>query len=321
MSLAERLQSVFVTLAAALGLSLGLLLPAAHLAEHLILPALLVMLTAIFLRMDLAQVGEVRQAKSLVAASLVLNFVFTPALAWALGAGLLGGEPDLRIGLLLLLVTPCTDWYLVFTALARGHTGIATALLPVNLVLQLALLPLYILLLGGEAVGLDWRMLFEAVALVLFFPAALAIILRRGLPRIIGHRKMERRIITPAGAVVVPLLCLAVAAMFATHAETVLAHWGALLMLLAPLLIFFTVLPLLSAGVGRLLKLTADRRVTLIMTTTARNSPIALALAVAAFPDRPLIAVALVVGPLIELPVLALLAQIVRVRQRAAPGS
>lgn len=321
MSLAERLQSVFVTLAAVLGLSLGLLLPDAHLAEHLILPALLVMLAAIFLQMDLAQVGEARQAKSLVAASLVLNFVFTPALAWALGAGLLGEQPDLRIGLLLLLVTPCTDWYLVFTALARGHTGIATALLPVNLVLQLALLPLYILLLGGEAVGLDWRVLFEAVALVLFFPAALAIILRRGLPRIIGRRTMERRVIAPAGTVVVPLLCLAVAAMFAAYAETVLENWDALLRLLAPLLIFFAVLSLLSAGVGRLLKLTADRRVTLIMTTTARNSPIALALAVAAFPDRPLIAVALVVGPLIELPVLALLSQIVRVRQSASPGS
>lgn len=320
MSLAERLQSVFVTLAAVLGLSLGLLLPAAHLAEHVILPALLVMLAAIFLQMNLAQVGEVRQAKGLVAASLVLNFVFTPVLAWALGAGLLGGEPDLRIGLLLLLVTPCTDWYLVFTALARGHTGIATALLPVNLVLQLALLPLYILFLGGETVGLDWRMLFEAVVLVLFFPAALAVFLRRGLPRIMGRREMERRIIGPAGAVVVPLLCLAVAAMFATHAETVLANWDALLLLLVPLLVFFAVLPLVSAGVGKLLKLRADRRVTLIMTTTARNSPIALALAVAAFPDRPLIAVALVAGPLLELPVLAMLSQILRVRKSASVG-
>lgn len=53
------------------------------------------------------------------------------------------------------------------------------------------------------------------------------------------------------------------------------------------------------------------------MTTTARNSPIALAIAVAAFPDRPLIAVALVIGPLVELPVLAVLAQIVRLRSPA----
>jgi arsenite transporter len=45
------------------------------------------------------------------------------------------------------------------------------------------------------------------------------------------------------------------------------------------------------------------------MTTMARNSPIALAVAAAAFPDRPLIALALVAGPLVELPVLAVAAR------------
>ena len=45
-------------------------------------------------------------------------------------------------------------------------------------------------------------------------------------------------------------------------------------------------------------------------TTLARNSPLSLAIAVAAFPDRPLISVALVVGPLIELPVLSIIASI-----------
>ena len=45
--------------------------------------------------------------------------------------------------------------------------------------------------------------------------------------------------------------------------------------------------------------------VSLSLTTLARNSPVALAIAVTAFPDEPLIALALVIGPLIELPVLA----------------
>lgn len=68
----------------------------------------------------------------------------------------------------------------------------------------------------------------------------------------------------------------------------------------------------MATAVAKVLKLPADQRVTLTMVTTARNSPIALAIAVAAFPDRPLIAVALVVGPLLELPILSLLAQVVR---------
>src|SRR5699024_3443176 len=106
LSLAERFQSLFVALTALAGLAAGLLLPIGPAAGHLVLPTLLMMLTAVFVQMDAAHMGKVRRAKALVATSLVLNFAFTPALAWALGAGLLGDEPDLRIGLLLLLVTP-----------------------------------------------------------------------------------------------------------------------------------------------------------------------------------------------------------------------
>jgi len=313
-SLAERLQSLFVALSALAGLGAGLLLPIGPAAEHVVLPALLVMLTAVFVQMDAAHVGEVRGARTLIVVSLVLNFVLTPVLAWALGVGLLSGEPDLRIGLLLLLVTPCTDWYLVFTAMARGHTGIAAALLPVNLVLQLVLLPVYVLLLGGEAAMVDAATLAESVLLVLVVPLVLALVLRWASARFKGRRWRERFVIAPAGHAVPPLLYVAVLAMFAWQARTVLEHATDLLALLPPLAVFFIVLPTLSVALSRLLRLPAAQKVTLTMTATARNSPLALAIAVAAFPDRPLIAVALVAGPLLELPVLALLAQLVRVR-------
>ncbi|GAA1923581.1 bile acid:sodium symporter [Streptomyces sodiiphilus] len=315
MSPTERLQSVLVALAALAGLGTGLLWPVGPAAGHLVLPALLVMLTAVFLQMDAAQVGAVRRAGAVVAASLVLNFLFTPALAWALGAGLLGDKPDLRIGLLLLLVTPCTDWYLVFTAMARGHTGIAAALLPVNLVLQLVLLPVYVLLLGGQATTIGAAGLTESVLLVLLAPLTAALVLRRTTGRFKGADWRRRRLAAPAGRLVLPLLCLAVAAMFAGQARNVTEHATDLIALFVPLGIFFTVLPLTATGVSRLLRLPAPQRVTLTMTVTARNSPLALALAVAAFPDRPLIAVALVVGPLLELPLLTVIAQLARVRE------
>lgn len=312
MPLLERLQSLFVAAAALVGLTVGLLLPIGPTAGHLVLPALLVMLTAVFAQMNADHVGEVRDAKPLVAASLVLNFVFTPALAWALGAGLLGDAPDLRIGLLLLLVTPCTDWYLVFTAMARGHTGIAAALLPVNLILQLVLLPVYVLLLGGEAAMVDAGTLAESVLLVLIAPLVLALALRRFSARAKGTAWRERYILAPAGKLVLPLLYIAVFCMFAWQSRTVVNHATELLALLPPLAIFFITLPVISVALSRLLHLPASQKVTLTMVATARNSPIALAIAVAAFPDRPLIAVALVVGPLLELPILAVLAQLVR---------
>lgn len=314
MSTSEKLQSVFVALAAVLGLGAGLLWPVGETAGHLVLPLLMVMLAAVFVQVDAGQVREARGARKVVTASLVLNFVFTPLFAWVLGAGLLGGSPDLRIGLLLLLVTPCTDWYLVFTGLARGHMGVAAAVLPVNLVLQLLLLPVYVLLLGGEAAMVDTGTLVEAVLLVLVVPLVIALLLRWGARWWKGGQWRNQRVIPVASGSVLPLLYAAVFAMFAWQSRTVTAHLGDLAVLLLPLGLFFLVMPLVAVGAGRMLRLPADQKATLTMTSVARNSPVALAIAVAAFPDRPLIAVALVVGPLVELPVLAVLSQIVRVR-------
>ncbi|MBB6118598.1 arsenic resistance protein [Nocardiopsis algeriensis] len=322
MSASEKFQSLFVAAAALVGLCAGLVLPVGGVAGHLVLPALMLMLAAVFVQVDAGQVRRARSAVPVVAASLVINFAFTPLLAWALGAGLLGGSPDLRIGLLLLLVTPCTDWYLVFTGLARGHMGVATALLPVNLVLQLVLLPVHVLLLGGEAAMVDAGTLVEAVLVVLVVPLAAAVLVRETARRRKGARWRDEAVVARASAMVLPLLYLAVLAMFASQARTVAGHAGALVHLLPPLAVFFTVLPVVAALTSRVLRLPADQRAALAMTTVARNSPVALAVAVAAFPDRPLIAVALVVGPLVELPVLALLGRLFRVRDRvpADPG-
>ena len=314
MSTSEKFQSVFVALAAVLGSGAGLMWPLAGVAGFLVLPLLMVMLAAVFTQVDAGQVRQARDARKVVAASLVLNFVFTPLFAWALGAGLLGGSPDLRIGLLLLLVTPCTDWYLVFTGLARGHMGVAAAVLPVNLLLQLLLLPVYVLLLGGGAAMVDTGTLVEAVLLVLVVPLLIALLVRRVARGWKGERWRDERVVPLASASVLPLLYAAVFAMFAWQARTVTAHLGELAVLLLPLGLFFLVMPLVAVATGRLLRLPAEQGVTLTMTSVARNSPVALAIAVAAFPDRPLIAVALVAGPLVELPVLAVLSQIVRVR-------
>lgn len=318
MSTSEKFQSAFVALAALAGLGIGLLLPVGDVAGHVVLPALVLMLTAVFVQVDAGQVREAGSARTVVAASLVLNFVFTPLLAWALGAGLLGDSPDLRIGLLLLLVTPCTDWYLVFTGLARGHMGVAAAVLPVNLVLQLLLLPVYVLLLGGEAAMVDTGTLVEAVLLVLAVPLVVAVSARWAVRRWKGAAWRDEVLMARASGAVLPLLYVAVLAVFAWQARTVVAHLGDLAELLLPLAVFFTVAPTVAVLAVRLLRLPADQRVALTMTTVARNSPTALAIAVAAFPERPLIVVALVAGPLLELPVLALLSQLVRVRPKAS---
>lgn len=317
----ERLQGVFVLLAGTTGLVIGQAVPVGAFAEHVVVPALVLMLVGVFTQVSASELREARRGRRVVVASLVLNFVWTPAFAWVLGVGLLGFSPDLRIGLLMLLVTPCTDWYLVFTGLARGHLGIAAAVLPINFVLQLVLLPVYVLLLGGTAAPIDGAALVEAVGLVLLVPLVAAMLLRWLATRLRGQAWREQRLVPAAERAVAPLLYLAVLAMFTWQGHLVFEEMPALAALLLPLGIFFVGQPLLATAVSRVLALPDEHRVTLTMVTVARNSPIALALAAAAFPDRPLIAISLVIGPLIELPVLAILSQIARARRTGNHGS
>ena len=75
------------------------------------------------------------------------------------------------------------------------------------------------------------------------------------------------------------------------------------------MLIFFIVNYVFVRHLGTRLGFRGADLTALIFTTLARNSPLALAIAAAAFPDRPLTILALIIGPLIELPVLALIAQ------------
>lgn len=77
-----------------------------------------------------------------------------------------------------------------------------------------------------------------------------------------------------------------------------------------PVLLFFIVNFFVGQKVGQLMKFSTRDRVSLSLTTLARNSPIALAIAMTAFPYQPLIALTLVIGPLLELPILAIISQV-----------
>jgi arsenite transporter len=201
----------------------------------------------------------------------------------------------------------------VFTAAAHGNVSLGAALLPVNLVVQLALLPVFVVALTGAAADIPVADLVASVALVLGIPVGIALAARSGAGLIGATDRLDRLLdrLQPAS---LALLAVAVAAIFATHAQVVIDQPTVLLRLLVPLLAFFAVAYLAATAAARVGRFGHRERVTLTMTTMARNSPIALAVATAAFPDRPLIALALVVGPLVELPVLSVTAHRLRGR-------
>jgi ACR3 family arsenite efflux pump ArsB len=207
----------------------------------------------------------------------------------------------------MLMVTPCTDWYLIFTSLAQGDVALATALLPWNLLLQVILLPIYLLIFTGELVNINTAILLENVVLVLVVPMLLALISKRLIQL---RNRIWHRLIHNIAANQWLFLYVAIAAMFASQGEILIEQPGLLLTMLLPVLLFFGVNFWLGQIVGRLAHFSYEEVACLNCTTLARNSPISLAIATSAFPERPLIALALIIGPLIELPILAVVSQV-----------
>jgi ACR3 family arsenite efflux pump ArsB len=306
----EKYQSVIILGSVIMGLLLGQIPFVGEYAEFLIVPFLVIMLCGIFLQIPFNQLKNSFKNLRFAGISLAINFIFNPLLAYTLGYVFLQGSPALWIGFIMLMVTPCTDWYLVFTGLSKGNIVLSTSILPMNLILQLILLPVYLFLFAGTITTLNISFLIESILIILLVPFMISVVLKWVSGKFIGEYWLEENIYPKLDHVQLTFLNLAIISMFASQGEYLVQNPYVLVQLLIPILIFFVIVFIFGQTVGRFIGFNYQDTASLNLTTLARNSPIALAIALTAFPEQPLIALALVIGPLIELPVLGLVSQI-----------
>lgn len=222
-----------------------------------------------------------------------INFLVIPAIGFAVASLFLSGEKLFYTGLIIYFMAPCTDWYLGFTRLAKGNVKLGAALLPINMVTQLVLFPVYLLVFDTviaykvDLYGLiDWFLK----------PLVAAVILR-----VILHKVMD--VILPICRALIPIvLALMVAQIFAANINQLLAHLSVVPILLTAIFVFFMLTYLLGEAVAKVAKLDYPEHCLLTFTTGARNAPMMLGLATVALPNQPLIYATITMGMLIEFP-------------------
>ncbi len=306
MHIINKLQPLIIMLCAMLGLALGIFTPLRHISMHFIEMFLMMLLFMVFLSVDMHQLKKALLHVKFTMASVTINFIITPLVAYILGMVFLEGNLDIRMGLLMLLVTPCTDWYLVFTKLAKGNVALNISILPLNLILQVVLLPIYLYVFFGNSVDIQANSIISSIAIVLLIPFLCAMFTRK-LTK--NNPTFQNIIADFADNAQLIFLCLAVVTMFAVEGESLLANYILFLKLFIPLICFFIITFFIAHMAGKALHFTREDTISLHFTTLARNSPLALAIAIAAFPKEPLIALSLIVGPLLELPILSAIAE------------
>ena len=316
LSLGDRLLPVLLLGAIGAGLGIGWALPSiAGPASRAVSVGVFALITLVMLNVNPRNVAATFTHKRFLGAAIGLNFIVNPLLAWGLGSAFLSNQPDLRIGFILFLVTPCIGWYLIFTELADGDTELGVGLLGINVVLQVALLPVYLAVFVGNSATVEISTIIESVVLYLLLPAAAAGAIRwwwahRGRT---AAEEQERHRVSSLKTVSLAVL---VVSMFASQAEAMIDDVGAVRHLVAPMAVFFGLAFAIALVVARQLGFAHEQSVLLVFTTTSRNSEASLAIAATAFAN-PLVAMTVALGPVIELPLLIVMA---RILQRRAPA-
>ncbi|MGF2617323.1 arsenic resistance protein [Rossellomorea vietnamensis] len=313
MNLFEKLYTLIIFMAVVIGILIGQIESVKIHAERFIVPLLIAMLYITFLQIPLEEIKKAFKNRKFTYTSLLINFVWTPLLAWLLAMLFLGGNPNVYIGFIMLMVTPCTDWYLIFTGIAKGNVALSAAILPLNLILQVLLLPVYLLIFEGTTGVIEMDFLAESILQVLILPLFLAIVTKTILR---NRPKWREDLLTKLAVFPVIFLSLAIAAMFASQGELLLENLSLIWQIIIPILLFFIINFVAGQKIGRVMGFPSSDRTSLSLTTLARNSPIALAIAMTAFPGEPLIALTLVIGPLLELPILAVISQVLLLSNR-----
>ncbi len=265
------------------------------------------LLFLVFLTVDLKSLKRSFYNSRFSSSAIILNFIWTPVFAYLLGILFFNNMLDVRIGLLLLLVTPCTDWYLTFTKLSGGDTALGSSILPINLVLQIVLMPVYLFLFFGISTEIDFFNILKDAFIVIFIPAIVLAIFKFLISEFQICEKTYSWMETKNDNLQILPLCFVIFFMFSSNSGYIIDNLLILIAIFIPLLLFFIVNYVLSSNVGIRVGLTYQETTSLIFTTVARNSPLALAIASATFSDSPMILVILAVVPLIELPTLTMM--------------
>jgi arsenite transporter len=295
----ERHQVALYLAALVVGAAVGLLLPgAAHAFEIAITPVLIVLLYATFLAVPFAEIGRAVRDIRFLAAVIAVNFVFVPIVVFALSR-FVAEDAALLIGVLLVLLTPCIDYVIVFTGLAGGAAARLLAAAPLLMLLQIVLLPGYLWLFVGPDVATIVELAPFVHALVLFIvvPLVLAVVTQLLARRFAAARATG----SAAAAAMVPVMMLTLAVVVASQIDAVRAQLVSLLVVVPIFVAFLAIMPFAGWGAGRIFRQDVPRTRAVIFSGATRNSLVVLPLALALPEPLALAAVVVVTQTLVEL--------------------
>ena len=338
----DRLLPVWILAAMGLGLLLAVFTPAVGEALHAfsigsvsvpIAVGLLVMMYPVLAKVRYSDARAVAGDRRLLVSSLALNWILGPALMFVLAWTFLPDLPEYRTGLIIVGLARCIAMVLIWNDLACGDREAAAFLVAVNSVFQvlafaglgwfyLQVLPSW---LGLSTTSAEFSIWAITVSVLVFLgvPLLAGYLSRRIGEATRGRAWYETRFLPRVGPFALYGLLVTIVLLFALQGQQVIDRPLDVARIALPLLIYFAVTFLAGFLIGKLIGLSYARTTTLAFTAAGNNFELAIAVAIGTFGATSGQALAGIVGPLIEVPVLVALVYValwLRPRLFAAPA-
>ena len=258
-------------------------MPGADAWAVLVEPVLALLLLATFLAVPFAALGAGLRDGRFLGALLVLNFVVVPAVVFGLSR-FVAHDDALLVGVLLVLLAPCVDYVIAFTALAGGAAERLLAAAPLLMLVQLVVLPVLLRVVAGEAAvaAVDAGPFVRALVMLILVPLALAALLQWGAVRGRGGvRDTAAGVVRGFTAAMVPLMVVTLFTVVASQIRGVGERLPALAAVVPLFVAFAVVMVALGVVAARWARLDVPAGRALVFSGVTRNSLVVLPLALA----------------------------------------
>lgn len=276
---------------------------------------LLWMMYPVLAKVKYEELGKLRNEKKMFAVSLFLNWVVGPMLMFVLAWTFLSDLADYRVGLILVGLARCIAMVLIWNIMAGGNSEYCAVLVAINSIMQILLYSVeawfYVTFLsaivapgGGSIIQVSIIDVAKSVIIFLGIPLIAGIITRVVLIRRRGKEWYDGRFAPRLGPLALLGLLFTIVVMFSLKGGVILALPFDVFRIALPLLSYFLLMFFASFGISYLFKFNYDKNVTISFTAASNNFELAIAVTIGVFGLNSGEALAAVVGPLIEVPVL-----------------
>lgn len=323
LSFIDRFLPLWIILAMAFGLALGRIFP--DLGEWLdrvklagvslpIAIGLLWMMYPVLARVRYESLGRFRAQTNLLGLSMILNWVVGPLLMFGLAWAFLPDEPAYRNGIILIGLARCIAMVLIWNQLACGDGDVAAVLVAVNSVFQILMYSvlgwLFLTVIpqwfgaAGTNVDISMGVIAKNVAIFLGIPLLAGFLTRYWLVGAKGERWYNESFLTRIGPTALLGLLYTIVLMFAMQGVRLLDQPWDIVRIALPLVIYFLVMFSVAFLAARRMGFGYEETSAIAFTASGNNFELAIAVAIGVFGITSGEALAGVVGPLIEVPVL-----------------